>query len=284
MISARSSDRIARFILWTSGFSVLAILFLIVGYILRDGLRMISFEFLFESPYWYRDPVWGLRLGGGIFSTIVSSLWLVAIGLAVATPVGVGGAIYLAEYTSDSFIARAIRLGVEFLAGVPSIVMGLFGSAVFVIFFGLGMSVLAGGLTVACVNLPIIIRSTEESIRAVPYTYREGSLALGATKWQTISGVVLKSAAPGILTGVILGMGRIIGETAAIMLTVGTAINLPLTLFDGGRPMSFHLYVMAIEAISLEMTFGIASVLIIITLILSLSIRGVASYYTKSSR
>ncbi len=275
MISQATLDRIAIIFLWVSGLVTLSALIIIVGYIFIQGIGVMSLEFLLDSP----------RAGGregGIFPTIVGTLALTVVGLAVAAPLGVGGAIFLAEYVGKGPIGKLIRLGTEWLAAIPSILFGLFGFILFVVFLGFGWSILSGGLTLACMILPTIVRTTEESIRAVPQSYREASLALGTTKWQTVRRVVLKCAAPGILTGIILGVGRAAGETAAIMLTAGTVLRLPMSLFDSARPMAFHLYILAMEAICMERAFGTAVVLLLTILFLNSIANLIMGHYSRS--
>jgi phosphate transport system permease protein len=207
---------------------------------------------------------------GGIFPTIVGTLYLTVVALAIAAPFGVGAAIYLTEYAKRGRLTNVLRFGVESLAGVPSIIFGLFGFVAFVIFLGFGWSILSGGLTLALMILPTIIRTSEEAIKTVPRSYREGSLALGATQWQTIRKVVLPSALPGILTGLILGLGRAVGETAAVMLTAGSSLGMPVSIMDPVRTMSIHLYVLAVEGLSLEKAYATATVLIFVILLINL--------------
>ncbi|ATZ61248.2 MAG: phosphate ABC transporter permease PstA [Methanosarcinales archaeon Met12] len=272
-----NSGKIAMGVLWASGLITLAILVIVIGHILLNGMGMISIEFLLDSPR-------ALGREGGIFPTIIGTIALVVVALVIATPIGVGGAIYLAEYTHRGTITKIIRAGAECLAGIPSILFGLFGFAFFVIFLGFGWSILSGGLTVACMILPMILRTTEEALKAVPNSYREGSLSLGATKWQTIQNVVLKSAAAGIFTGIILGAGKVAGETAAIMLTAGSALRLPTSLFDSVRPMSFHLYILAMEGLSMERAYGTAAVLVLTVLFINLTANLIMRYYTRALR
>jgi phosphate transport system permease protein len=220
----------------------LAALIIIIGYILLNGLSHINLEFLTEEPR---------RMGkeGGIFSVIVGTLMVTGVGVLIATPIGIAAAIYFNEYAKEGKVVSAIRFFTEILAGIPSIIFGLFGFAFFVIFLGMGWSVISGGLTLAMMVLPTLIRATEESLKTVPMAYREGSLSLGATKWQTIVKVIIPCCKPGILTGLILGIGRAIGETAAVMLTVGGSLRVPTTIFDSTRTMSVHLYVLAAEGL-----------------------------------
>ena len=257
--TANSGDKIWKALIWVSACLVLVILAAILLQVLRSGLPVLSREFLFMNP---QDA----GRAGGIFSTIIGTLLVTAIALALAAPVGVASAIYLSEYVKSGPAVSLIRLGTESLAGIPSIVFGLFGFVLFVIKLGLGWSILSGGVTPAMMVLPTIVRTSEEALLAVPRSYREGSLALGATRWQTVRGTVLPSAVPGILTGIILAVGRAAGETAAVLLTAGSALGIPASLFDPARTMSVHLYILASEGISMERAYGTASVLILIVL------------------
>ena len=242
----------------------LAALIIIIGYILLNGLTHINMEFLTQEPS---------RMGkeGGIFSVIVGTLMVTGLGILIATPIGIAAAIYFTEYAKEGKAVSTIRFFTEILAGIPSIIFGLFGFAFFVIFMKLGWSVISGGLTLALMVLPTLIRATEESLKTVPMAYREGSLSLGATKWQTIIRVIIPGCKSGILTGLILGIGRAIGETAAIMLTVGGSLQVPISIFDSTRTMSVHLYILAAEGISQEKTYATAALLIIIVLIINTS-------------
>lgn len=267
MIDRRIRDRLANLvgqglILLSAGLTV-AILLALLLYVLVKGLPLVSWEFLTALPR---------RMGrlGGIYPTIVGTLYLSAVALAVAAPLGVAAAVYLAEYAPPGRLTRLYRFGTETLAGVPSIIFGLFGFATFVIFLRLGWSVLSGGLTLALMILPTVIRTAEEALRAVPYSYREGSLALGATRWQTVWHVVLPSALPGILTGLLLGLGRAVGETAAVLLTAGSSLLTPFSPLDPARTMAVHLYILAVEGISLERAYATAAVLVVTILLLNL--------------
>lgn len=248
----------------------LASLIIIVGYILVNGMSHINLEFLTQEPK---------RMGkeGGIFSVIVGTLMVTGVGILIATPIGIAAAIYFTEYSKEGKWVTLIRFFTEILAGIPSIIFGLFGFAFFVIFLGMGWSVISGGLTLAMMVLPTLIRATEESLKTVPMSYREGSLSLGATKWQTIIKVILPCCRPGILTGLILGIGRAIGETAAVMLTVGGSLRLPSSIFDSTRTMSVHLYVLAAEGLSMEKTYATAALLIFIVLLINTSANLISS-------
>jgi phosphate transport system permease protein len=249
-------------IVWlVAGFTLIA-LAIIMGFILVKGVPQISLEFLTQEPS-------SMGREGGILSVIVGTLYVTGVAVLIATPIGVAGAVYFTEYAKAGKIVDAIRFFTEVLAGIPSIIFGLFGFAFFVVFLGMGWSILAGGLTLAIMVLPTIIRTTEEALKTVPMSYREGSLALGASRWYTISRVVLPSCKSGILTGVILGLGRAIGETAAVVLTIGGSLNMPFSIFDSTRTMSVHLYLLASEGISQEKTYATAALLIIIVFIIN---------------
>ncbi len=241
----------------------LAILAYIIIFILSRGLPEISYEFLFSNPH-------DMGKSGGIFPTIVGTVILPAIAIIIATPLGVGTAVYLTEYTLESRITRVIRFGADCLAGIPSIIFGLFGFIFFVTTLNMGWSILSGSLTLTLMILPTIIRTSEEAIRAVPYSYREVSFTLGATLWQTVRRVVLPNALPGILTGIMLSFGRSIGETAAVIFTAGSSLRIPISIFDSIRTMSVHFYILAREGISNEKAYGTAAVLIISILAINL--------------
>jgi phosphate transport system permease protein len=236
-------------------------LLIIVVFLVLNGWRAINWTFLTQAPL---DSM----TKGGIFPCIVGTLLLSVGAMIVAFPWGVASAIYLHEYARPGPILRAIRLGINNLAGVPSIVFGLFGLAFFVIWCNLRVSVLSGALTLGALILPVIIGTAEEALRAVPATYREASLALGATKWQTIYRVVLPAAFPGMLTGSILGISRAAGETAAIMFTAAVFFTrqLPSSLFDPVMALPYHIYVLATAGTQIELTrplqYGTALVLI----------------------
>ncbi len=219
---------------------VLAILVIILQDIVVHGLPALSWEFLTQPP---KD----LGRAGGIFPAIVGTLYLVLGAIAIALPLGVGAAIYLVEYTREGRITRLIRTGVDLLNGTPSIVFGLFGFAFIVLYLNVGVSLLAGQITLALMVLPTVIRTTEESLKNIPQSLREGSLALGATQWQTISRVVIPPAVPGIVTGAILSIGRAAGETAPIMFTavVFSSRFLPDSVFEPVMALPYHLFILA---------------------------------------
>ena len=261
-IDPKAEQRFFRAFLWLLTGITVFILFFIIFYVLKRGLPVVSLGFLMKNPV-------EMGRAGGIFSTIVGTVALTLLAILIATPLGVGSAIYLTEYTRENWITRVIRFGSECLAGIPSIIFGLFGFILFVTKLGLGWSLLSGGLTLAFMILPTIIRTSEEAIRSVPYVYREVSFSLGSTKWQTVTRVVLPSALPGIATGVILSIGRSIGETAAVIFTAGSSLHIPTSLFSSSRTMSVHFYILAREGISMANAYGTAAVLIIAILVIN---------------
>jgi phosphate transport system permease protein len=250
------TQRMVKIGLWIMTSITLIVLLYIIIYILSKGLRVINFEFLFSLP---------LHMGkaGGIISSIVGTILLTALAILIATPLGVGSAIYLTEYTRENIFTKIIRFGADCLAGIPSIIFGLFGFILFVIKLGFGWSILSGGLTLAFMILPTIIRTSEEAIRTVPASYREVSTSLGGSKWQTVSQVVLPNALPGIITGVILSIGRCIAETACVIFTAGSSLRMPTSIFDSARTMAVHFYILTREGISMERAYGTAVILII---------------------
>lgn len=256
-------ERIIIGLIWLGALLVAVILAAIVAYVAYKGFSAVSWSFLTEVPS---------RMGkeGGIASSIVATLYLTVVALLISAPLGIGAAVYLTEYQSRrSSLTRIVETSTELLAGVPSIVFGLFGFVFFVIFLKLGWSVLSGGLTLAMMILPTLIRTSQEAITSVPQDYRENSLALGATKWQTVVKIILPSALPGIITGIILSVGRAVGETAAVLLTAGSALGMPLAPTDPARSMAVHLYYLASEGISMERAYGTALLLIVMIVIIN---------------
>lgn len=245
-----------------TGFTI-GILFFIICFISIKGLPQISFEFLTSNPV-------DMGRSGGIFATIVSTIYLIFVAIVIAIPLGIGAAIYLTEYTRESRITHIIRFGTECLAGIPSIILGLFGFAFFVMALRLGWSILSGGMTMSIMLLPTIIRTSEEAIKAVAYELREVSFSLGVTKWQTVTKVVLPAALPGIVTGIVLSIGRCIGETAVVIFTAGSSLRLPGSFFDSGRTMAVHFYILAREGISMPNAYGTAAILTLSILIINL--------------
>ncbi|MEN8212008.1 MAG: phosphate ABC transporter permease PstA [Thermodesulfobacteriota bacterium] len=242
---------------WING----AALLIMVYFIISQGFSAISWEFLTKAP---EDSM----TKGGILPCIAGTVALCLITVLIAFPIGVASAVYLNEYAGKGRIVRIVRLGINNLAGVPSIVFGLFGLAFFCIVLKMGVSAVAGGLTLGIMTLPVIIGASEEALKAVPDTYREASLAIGATKWQTIRKIVFPAALPGIITGTILGISRAAGETAPIMYTgaVFFTPNLPDSIFDEVMALPYHIYVLATAGTNIGATrhlqYGTALVLI----------------------
>ena len=262
-LNPKTTQKIAKVVIWSAAILVLLLLFSIIIYILSKGIPHITWQFLTQVPS-------DMGRSGGILSTIVGTLAVTIVAIVVATPLGVGTAFYLTEYTRESIITKIIRFSAESLAGIPSIVYGLFGFIFFVIYLKLGWSILSGGLTLAVMILPTIIRTSEEAIHTVPPMYREVSFSLGGTKWQTMIKVLIPSALPGIATGIILGIGRSVAETAAVILTAGSALQMPTSLFSPARTMAVHFYILASEGISMEKAFATAALLIILILLINI--------------
>jgi phosphate transport system permease protein len=263
--SRNAKQRIMWGLFGASSLVNLTALLIICAFVLVSGLPAINWTFLTQAP---TDSM----TAGGIWPCILGTILLSLGTMAVAFPLGVASAIYLNEYATPGKTVRIIRLGISNLAGVPSVVFGLFGLAFFVTFFGMGVSILAGILTLGILVLPVIIGTAEEALKSVPQTYREASLGLGATKWQTIRLVVLPAAMPGMLTGAILGLSRAAGETAAIMFTAAVFFTpyLPTSLFDSVMALPYHVYVLATAGTEIEKTrplqYGTSLVLIVLVL------------------
>ena len=249
-----------------AGVIATAVLVLIIGFVAVNGLPVMSLDFIFGWPE-------GVNAEGGIFPTIVSTLYVTALAMLICVPIAVLAAVYLAEYAKQGRLVTFIRYAADTLSSVPSIVMGLFGYALFVEAMGFGLSMLSAALALALMMLPIVMRTTEEAIRSVPRYIRWGAYGLGSTKWQVVSKIVLPSAFPRIATGIVLAIGRAIGETAVVLYTMGQAINLPLTPLDSGRPMTIHLYQLANEGINMQAAYGTALLLMVMILAFNLFAR-----------
>ena len=254
-INPRLTDSFVRYFLNAQAMFTVGILIIIIFIIFIKGIGSCSLSFMLTYPE-------DMGRHGGIFPAVIGTLFLVVLSILFATPLGLGTAIYLTEYTKESRLTTIIRFGVESLAGIPSIIYGLFGFIFFVIKLGMGWSLLAGSLTLTIMILPTIIRTSEEAIKAVPRNLRMVSYSLGATKWETTVKVVLPSAAPGILTGIMLSIGRAVGETAAVIFTMGSSLRLPTSLMESGRTMAVHFYILAREGISMEKAYATALVLV----------------------
>lgn len=243
--------------------------FLIIGYIFYTGIPSISWSFLTEMPSN------GMR-AGGIFPAIVGTLWLTLGTIIVSVPFGILTGVYLVEYAKDNMLTRIINLTIINLAGIPSIIYGLFGMALFVIFLGFDVSILSGSLTLGIMCLPVIITATRESLLAIPKHLREASLALGATKWETTTKVILPAAMPGILTGVILSISRAAGETAPIMFTAVAFYLpfLPISYWDQVMALPYHLYVISTQVPNMPASFISGTLFVLVLIILSFNLFG----------
>jgi phosphate transport system permease protein len=267
MSAAKTRQNIAFFILGAATLAVVIPIILTILYVIVKGITAVNWEFLTQSP---RN---GMK-EGGIFPAIVGTIILIIGTMIFSLPLGVLAAIYLVEYAKDSFFTRLIKLSVVNLSGVPSIVYGLFGFGLFVLFLRLGTSILAGSLTLAIMSLPVIITATKEALETVPASFREISLSLGATKWQTIRNCVLPYAVPGILTGTVLSLSRAAGETAPILFTVAAFYlpRLPHWVSDQVMALSYHLYAISTQVpnIPSEICFATAFVLIALVFLMNL--------------
>ena len=270
----QTKDMVLRGLLWGAAILSVAVLVVIVGFIFFKGISYINLDFLFGDY----SPVGG----GGIFPMIVTTIIMIFISLLIATPIGILAAVYLQEYAKQGRMVRIIRYATESLTGIPSIVYGLFGAVFFVIYLKLGMSIISASLTVSIIVLPVIIRTTEEALKTVPQSYREGSLALGTTKLQTLYKVILPSAMPGILSGVILSIGRIVGESAAIFLTAGTVAAMPDSIFSSARTLTVHSYLVTQESGDIGLAAAIGIVLIAIILCLNLTATWISKKLNKA--
>jgi phosphate transport system permease protein len=277
LLSPRVTQQVARAALWGATALTVGVLVFIVVFVMQRGLGVLSWPFLTGAPRHSGAE-------GGIFPTIVSTLYVTAAAVLVAAPLGVGAAVYLAEYTSEGRLSRVIRSGTESLAGVPSIIFGLFGFAFFVTALGMGWSVLSGGLTLGAMILPTVIRTSEEALSAVPREHRHVAQSLGASKWDAIRTVVLPCAAPGVVTGIVLGIGRAVSETAAVIFTAGVALRTPASVFDSARTMSVHFYTLTMEGISDTQAYGTAAVLVVTILAINVTAYTLMHRFTRSLR
>lgn len=268
-------ENLLKLLIYMSAFFTVGILVVIVGFIFKQGISKISLSYLTSN--------YSSSGNGGILPMIITTLYMVGLSLLIATPIGILSAIYLQEYAKKGKLVNAIRFATESLAGIPSIIYGLFGGIFFVVTLGMGYSIVSGALTVSIIILPVIIRTTEESLKTVPKGYKEASLALGATKFQTLYKVILPSAIPGILSGVILSVGRIIGESAAILLTAGTVAQIPSGIFSSARTLTVHAYLLTQEKGDIAGACGLGVVLIVIVLSLNTFAKFVAKKLDKAN-
>ena len=269
-VNPRHTDTLVKYLLNAQALFTVGILVIIICIIFIKGIGSTNLPFILTYPE-------DMGRHGGIFPAVVGTVFLVVLSILFATPLGIGTAIYLTEYTKESRFTTIIRFGVESLAGIPSIIYGRFGFIFFVIKLGMGWSLLAGAFTMTIMILPTIIRTSEEAIKAVPRNLRMVSYSLGATKWETTVKVVLPSAAPGILTGIMLSIGRAVGETAAVIFTMGSSLRLPTSVMESGRTMAVHVYILAREGISMEKAY--ATALVLVASILAINI---LAYYTMN--
>jgi phosphate transport system permease protein len=266
-MSRQQTQRLARILISIGATIAIIPIIIVIGFLLVNGLQGISWAFLTQTPT-------NGMTEGGIMPAILGTIFL-TLGTAIAAiPLGVGAAIYLAEYASDTRFTRLIRLAIVNLAGIPSIVYGLFGLGVFVLFLDMGTSILAGSLTLGLMTLPVVISTSEEAILAVPQEFRLVSLSLGATHWQTVRNQVMPQALPGIITGVILGLGRAAGETAPILFTVAAFYlpQLPQSIFDQTMALPYHLYVISTQVPGMPLSIQYATALVLLLFVLSLTL------------
>ena len=271
--SVRPTDNVLLALIYmAAGFSIL-LLIGIMGYVFVRGIPQISWEFLSTVPS-------TLKGTNGIVGNIVNTLYIIVITLVIATPIGVGAAIYLNEYARPGRLVRLIEFTTETLSGIPSIIFGLFGMVFFGISLKLGYSILTGSFTLTLMVLPLITRTTQEALKTVPDSYRSGALGIGATKWYMIRTILLPSAAPGILTGIILSIGRIVGESAALLFTAGSGFLLPKNLFtkvfESSGTLTLQLY-LSMQKAKYDDAIGIAVVLLVIVLVINF----LAKYLTR---
>lgn len=262
------ANRIALGVLWTASAATVLILGALIAFVVINGIGALSLDFVFTWPE-------GVNAEGGIWPTITNTLYVTGLAMLIVTPIGVLAAVYLAEYAVQGRLVNAIRFAADSLASVPSIVLGLFGLALFVEALGIGFSMISAAFALAFLMLPIVMRTTEEAIRAVPRYIRWGSYGLGASKWQTVRRVVLPAASPRILTGLILATGRAVGETAVVIYTMGQDISQAVFPWESGRPMTVHLYYLAMEGINLQSAYGTALLLMLMILGFNLTARWV---------
>jgi len=274
MRNTQRTQTIAFFFLFLATLLIVVPVGLIILIIIQKGLPAINWQFLCDIP---RQ---GMR-AGGIFPAIVGTLYLVIGAIIFALPIGLLAAIYLSEYAKDNLLTRMIKLAIVNLAGVPSVVYGLFGLALFVVFLKFGASILSGSLTLGIMILPIIITTSREAMESVPYSFREVSLSLGASKWQTIRHVVLPNAIPGILTGTILGLGRAAGETAPILFTVAAFYlpRLPKSIFDQAMALPYHLYVISTQVPNVDEKIRYGTALVLLALVLFMNLVAIIIRY-----
>lgn len=269
-----------RVLMWLAAGITAALTLFLLGYVLAKGLPNITWELLSTKPSYLRGTV-------GILPDILNTLYIILTTLLFVLPLGVGAAIYLTEYATNKRLVGMIEYAAETLSGIPSIIYGLFGSLFFCQFMDLDKSLLAGAMTLVIMNLPTIMRTTQESLKTVPQSYREGAFGLGAGKWRVIRTVVLPNCVEGVITGCILSVGRIVGESAALLFTAGFAHALSgffESLSSSGATLTVALYVYATEDGNFEVAFAIAAILMILTLLINLSATLIGKYFERKNK
>jgi phosphate transport system permease protein len=281
MNAAKTREKIAFVILGLFTLLVVAPIVLTILYVVSNGIGTVTWEFITQAP---RN---GMKQGG-IFPAIIGTVILILGSMFFSLPLGILSAIYLVEYAKDNFFTRLMKLSVVNLSGIPSIVYGLFGFTLFVVFLKFGTSILAGSLTLAIMSLPVIVTTTKEALEAVPASYREISLSLGATRWQTVRYCVLPYAVPGILTGTVLSLSRAAGETAPILFTVAAFYlpRLPHTMFDQVMALPYHLYVIATQVPNMPMSLSFATAFVLIALVFLMNLVSIVlrAHYRKKKQ
>lgn len=278
-MNSKLTNNIANLVFWMFGFTILGILIWFLWHILAAGLPHLSWDFITGKPQ-------EIIAGGGVGPQLFNSFYILFLSLLFSIPFGIGAGIWLSEYAKKNWFTDLVRLSTEMLSSVPSIVFGLFGMLVFVTTFGLGFTILGGALTLALLNLPVLVRVTEETLRAVPDSYREASAALGATKWQTIRKVLIPTALPGLVTGVTLVAGRALGESAILIFTAGVTVSRfapDFNVFASGETLAVRLWYVRSEGLvpdAMEIAEGTAALLVIVVLLLNLLI-GLPSRYLQ---
>jgi len=278
-MNSKLTNNIANLVFWMFGFTILGILIWFLWHILSAGLPHLSWDFITGKPE-------EIIAGGGVGPELFNSFYILFLSLLFSIPFGIGAGIWLSEYAKKNWFTDLVRLSTEMLSSVPSIVFGLFGMLVFVTTFGLGFTILGGSLTLALLNLPVLVRVTEETLRAVPDSYREASAALGATKWQTIRKVLIPTALPGLVTGITLVAGRALGESAILIFTAGVTVSRfapDFNVFASGETLAVRLWYVRSEGLvpdAMEIAEGTAALLVIVVLLMNLLI-GLPSRYLQ---
>ncbi|ASS73913.1 phosphate ABC transporter, permease protein PstA [Tumebacillus algifaecis] len=276
------TDKLATGLFWAIGLLILSVLAWFLWYILSAGVPHLTLDFIFGKPE-------DVKAGGGVGPMLFNSFYILFLSLLFSLPFGIGAGIWLAEYAKKNWLTDLVRLSTEMLASVPSIVFGLFGALLFVTYFGLGFTILGGALTLSLLNLPVLVRVTEETLRAVPDSYREASLALGSTKWQMIRKVLIPSALPGLVTGITLVAGRALGESAILIFTAGVSVSRFAPDFDlmaSGATLSVQLWYIRSEALvpdAMDIAEGTAALLVVVVLALNLLIALPSRYLQRKA-